>query len=75
MLPRKNAFVVNLFNLSDEKRVIRGSVNLRELGLDPAANYRGSEPWGSSAGGEFRVELEMPPWSARVAQFQAAATR
>ena len=36
------------------------------IGLASATAYAGSEPWGTTADGEFRVELKLPPWSARV---------
>ena len=32
-LPGENAFVVNVFNLSNEKRVVRGSMELSRMGL------------------------------------------
>src|SRR5208337_2796854 len=33
-LPEENAFVVNLFNLSDRKRVVGGSIELGRMGLN-----------------------------------------
>jgi hypothetical protein len=75
VLPERDAFVVNLFNLSDDGHTVTGSVSLKDLGLDPTATYTGSEAWGSNTDGEFHVMLEMPPWSARAAEFRATAAR
>jgi hypothetical protein len=75
VLPGEKAFVVNLFNLSDEERTISGSASLGDIGLDPTATYKGSEAWGSCANGQFRVELKMPPWSARVAAFRSGSPK
>ena len=67
----EKAFVVNMFNLADRPRTISGEFDLRKAGLAAEA-YRGSKPWGRVQAGIMRVKLEMPPWSAQVADFHAA---
>ena len=71
VLPDQKAFVVNLFNLSDRPKRVAGSTTLRELGLDPQAAYKGSQSWGTVHDGVLKLEADMPPWSAKVADFRA----
>jgi hypothetical protein len=75
VLPRENAFVANVFNLSGETRVIRGEFDLRlATGLDVNRFYTRSGDWGDfDKSGKFRLALEMPPWSAQVGEFRAVA--
>jgi hypothetical protein len=70
VLPEENAFVVNLFNLSDQPRTITGSIALDKMGLNANKHYDGSSPWGTVEGGELKVSLPMEPWSAQVAAFR-----
>jgi hypothetical protein len=70
VLPTENAFVVNAFNLSDQPRVIAGEINLARLGLDLKRSYASADGLGTVRDGRYRVSLELPPWSARVAHFQ-----
>jgi hypothetical protein len=73
VLPRENAFVANVFNLSDETRLLSGQLDLHQVaGLDLNRFYTRSSNWGDfDKTGLFKVRLEMPPWSARVAEFRA----
>jgi hypothetical protein len=75
VLPKENAFVVNVFNLSNETRVIRGEFDLRlATALDVDRFYIRSGSWGEfEKSGVFKVKLEMPPWSAQVGEFRAVA--
>ena len=66
VLPRENAFVVNVFNLSDQPRTVAGSIALDKIGLDANKRYNGSSAWGTVEGGELKVQLRMEPWSAQV---------
>jgi hypothetical protein len=66
VLPKARAFVVNLFNLSDAKRTISGSIELKKLGLDPKRNYSVSEKDGCIENGVFHVSREMEPWSTSI---------
>jgi hypothetical protein len=69
-LPAENAFVVNLFNLSSETRLITGVLDLKQMGLDLDRWYiapynlagRGSNP----QAGTFTVSRRLEPWSAQV---------
>ena len=70
-LPKENAFVVNLFNLSDQPRTIGGSIALGGMGLDPKKRYHTTGNWGSVENGTFNVSLNLPPWSAEMGEFRA----
>ncbi len=68
-LPGEGAFVVNLFNLSDESRVISGTLAPAEMGLDPDQWY--ITPQGGRFdrnAGAFSIARRLAPWSAQVAE-------
>jgi hypothetical protein len=71
VLPAKKSFTVNIFNLSDEKRTISGSIDLKTLGLDPTMKYVSADPLGTSENGRYHVSIELPPWGAKVTEFRA----
>ncbi len=65
VLPDEGAFVVSLFNLSDQYRVISGSIAFEEMGLDRDRWY--INPKGGQFdhdSGTFSISRRMPPWSA-----------
>jgi len=67
-LPQENAFVVNLFNLSNEEREISGSIAVDDMGLERDVFY--IQPAGSgfdSRSGRFHIRRRMEPWSAQLA--------
>lgn len=71
-LPKETAFVVNLFNLSDQRRTVGGSIPVERMGLNPGRSYKGAGGAGGTVEqGEFKVSKEMPPWSAEIAEFRA----
>jgi hypothetical protein len=61
VLPAKKAFTVNVFNCSDEKRTISGSIGLTTLGLDPTMKCVSDERSGTSENGRYQVSIELPP--------------
>jgi hypothetical protein len=68
-LPAEHAFVVNLFNLSDESRVITGVVDFAEIGLDADRWY--VTPYtlagrGFDRHGHYTASRRLEPWSAQV---------
>lgn len=68
-LPEEGAFVVNLFNLSDETRVISGSMPIAEMGLPRDAWYITPKGGGFDArAGTFVVNRRLAPWAAEVAE-------
>ncbi len=81
-LTEENAFVANLFNLSDQKRVISGSIALARMGLRgtrlAAGPDDGSTPQsrtgqpniGLLENGVWTIRREMAPWSADVISVQ-----
>jgi len=72
VLPEENAFVVNLFNLSDETRRIAGGVPANDLGLDPDRWYIMPKGCGfDPATGWFHVDRELAPWGTYVAHVRA----
>jgi hypothetical protein len=66
VLPEENAFMVNMFNLSDSTRKISGKFDLRRAGLDPSIVFKSLKPWAKIVNGILEVDLEMAPWSAEV---------
>ncbi|MCJ7450105.1 MAG: hypothetical protein MUO72_20720 [Bacteroidales bacterium] len=66
VLPEENAFIINIFNLSDNPRTITGKFDLKEAGLDGALNLISSKPWAKINEGVLEVSSEMLPWSADV---------
>jgi hypothetical protein len=70
VLPKESAFVVNLFNLSDQTRTLSGTCSLARLGLDPRKSYRTTTDWATVKNGQFNVTRSMPPWSTQVAEFR-----
>jgi hypothetical protein len=69
-LPKEGAFVVNVFNLSDQPRMVEGRLPVERMGLDKGKSYRASAGWGKVEGGDINVSLSMPPWSTQVAEFR-----
>jgi hypothetical protein len=67
VLPEENAFMINLFNLSDTPRLISGKFELHKAGLDSSIAYSSLKSWAKVVRGTLEVNLEMPPWSADVA--------
>ena len=64
-----DAFVVNLFDLSDESRIVEGTIAFEEMGLDPDRFY--VTPRGGRfdcEAGTFRIRRRMPPLSAEVTE-------
>ena len=55
VLPEEKAFTVNVFNLSDEKRTVRGEIDLKTLGLDPKMQYVSADGLGTVENGRCRV--------------------
>lgn len=45
VIPEENAFMVNLFYLSDQPRTITGKFDLERAGLDPDLAFSSSESW------------------------------
>ncbi len=65
-LPEENAFTVNVFNLSDQKRTVGGSVALERMGLKGNRLEAGPDSIGTLENGEWKVSRELPPWTAEV---------
>ena len=68
VLPKEKAFVVNVFNLSDQTRTLTGTCPMARLGLDPRKQYRTASEWATVRNWQFSFDLSMPPWSAQVAE-------
>ena len=69
VLREEGAFVVNLFNLSDDERIISGSVRIADLGLNPDQWFVLPKSAGfDSVKGIFHIQRRLQPWSAQVAE-------
>jgi len=69
VLRDESAFVVNLFNLSDGPRVIEGSIECEQMGIERDRYY--VRPKGGRferEAGTFSISRRMSPWSAEVAE-------
>ena len=71
VLPDEGAFVVNVFNLSDQPRVIRGESSLAGWGLDGTRPYTSDDGFGEVKDRRYQMAVELPPWSARIAYFHS----
>ena len=71
VLREEEAFVVNIFNLSDTRRRIAGSVAIEELGLAADRWYSRSERWAGFERGRLQVGVELSPWGAQVVECRA----
>lgn len=72
VLPEESAFVAVIFNLSDESRVIKGSIDFEKSGLDrdrwydtPIVHENGGF---DAERGTFTVARRLAPWSAQVVE-------
>jgi len=65
-LPEENAFVANLFNLSDHKRSIGGSIRLRDMGLEARRLEDSSDDIGSLDKDVWTIHRELLPWSSQL---------
>ena len=74
VLPEEQAFVASLFNLSDEERVISGTVALEAMGLERERWWvtpKGGRFDGSA--GTFTISRRIPAWGAQVVEVHALA--
>lgn len=70
-LPDEGAFVVNLFNLSHQSRMIEGSIAVEDMGLDRNKWYICPKTYGfDSIKGTFTIKRRLAPWSAQVAEIR-----
>ena len=69
VLPEENAFTVNVFNLSGEKKRVGGSIDLKRLGLNPSLTYVSAEKLGAVENGRYRLDVELAAWGAKVGSF------
>jgi hypothetical protein len=71
-LPEENAFVVNLFNLSDQKKTVGGSIDLGRMGLKGQRLEAGSENVGALDHGVWTIRRQLGPQSAEVIYVRVA---
>lgn len=72
VLPEENALVVTLFNLSDEKRTVGGSIALAQIGLTAGRLESSDEDIGTLDAGTWTIHREIAPWSAEVVHVRLA---
>lgn len=66
VLPEENAFMINMFNLSDNPWIISGKFDLTLAGWDPDLAFTSSKSWVKVDHCMLEVNLKMPSWSAEV---------
>ena len=71
VLSHENRLVVNIFNLSDNAKLIEGSVPLSEIGISPEFFFQQSQRGArfSTSTGCFRVSCHLPPWGHQMVEF------
>ena len=68
VLPAERACVINVFNLSDQKREVTASVSLGDLGLPEGEDYHISADWARVEAGRLTVGNVLPAWGADVVE-------
>jgi hypothetical protein len=73
VLPEERAFVVNVFNLTDERRTISDRKDLASFEIDSGLWYtrRPSGVSMDSETGELVVSCELPPWGNKLFELRA----
>jgi hypothetical protein len=72
VLPDENAFVVNVFNLSDQSRRVEGIFPAGRLPVDPDRWYTRSGKWcGFATSGDLRVDCSLPAWGTAFMEFHS----
>lgn len=71
VLREENAFVVNLFNLSDQRRRIEGAVPVERLGVATDRFYTRDKGWVWFDKNTLRVSHELPPWGTQMMELHA----
>lgn len=73
VLSDEHAFVVNVFNLSDQARIVEGRIPAAQLGVDPDRWYARTERWADfdPATGTFRANCRLPAWGTQLIEFHA----
>jgi len=72
VLPDESAFVINLFNLSDDTRIISGSIAVEEMGLHRDRWYiMPKGVWFDPNSGTVSVSCRMQPWSAETIEIRS----
>ncbi len=67
VIPEESAFVVNLFNLSAEERVISAKISVEELGIHPDQWFISPKSgWFDPFEGTFNIKRRMDAWSAQI---------
>lgn len=71
VLPEEQEAVVQIFNLSGERRRITGSIAMADLGLDPERWYTRSERWVGFDRDRLQVSWELAPWGTELLHLKA----
>ena len=67
VLPEEDALAINIFNLSDQKKLVQGQIELRLVRLSNITALSSEVDWVSLSGHTLKVAKEMAPWSCDVA--------
>ena len=71
VLPKENAFVVTIFNLSNESRIVSATINAADIGLDLdrwyVVPYSHAEGGFDSKTGTFRISRRLDSWACETA--------
>jgi hypothetical protein len=73
-LPDKSKMVINLFNLSNETKIIKSTISLAEIGLDPNRRYVTPKKGAfDPKSGTFSITRKLFPWSTEIIEVSPIA--
>jgi hypothetical protein len=68
-LRQENAFIVNLFNISDQSRQVSGTISFDQMGLDRDRWYVNTLGGSfDNQNGVFHIQRRMEPWSTQIGE-------
>ncbi len=72
-LPERHSAVINVFNLSDEPRVVEGEVDLGQIGLPPDEWYAHPAPHAriDSGRGRLTISRRLPAWGHELIELRS----
>jgi hypothetical protein len=74
VLPKENAFVINLFNLSGQPRTIGGVLDMKQMGLDLSRWYTSPQlGMFNRRAGVLRISRRLEPWATEVWEVKSYA--
>jgi len=74
VLKDRNAVLINLFNLSAESKMLIGSIDVKQLGIDPDQWYFSPQPFAHINGGRVSWNRRLPAFGTDVLEIWPASS-